>query len=132
MFIENGKNLKVESKKGDYFVPHVNFDADAQYCIIEGESYLEDAFEFYDNLMNWFKDYFKTNQKVTLDCKLSYFNTSSSRALLDLFRLLKDFQDQEKEIIINWYYPKEDHDDMRIEGEDFMDESDIHLNIISY
>ncbi|WP_338814886.1 DUF1987 domain-containing protein [Bernardetia sp. Wsw4-3y2] len=132
MFTENGKNLVVESKKDAYFVPHINFDADAQHCLIEGESYLEDAFEFYDNLMNWFKEYFKTNQKVVLDCKLSYFNTSSSRALLDLFRLLKEFQDEGKQITINWYYPEEDHDDMRVEGEDFMDESDIHLNIISY
>jgi hypothetical protein len=132
MFIENGKNLIVESKKDAYFVPYVNFNADNQHCLIEGDSDLEDAFDFYENMMTWFKEYFKTNQKVVLDCKLSYFNTSSSRALLDMFRLLKEFHDQEKQITINWYYPKEDHDDMRIEGEDFMDESDMHLNIISY
>jgi hypothetical protein len=132
MFKENGKNLVVESKKDAYFVPHINFDADSEYCLIEGESYLEDAFEFYDNMMSWFREYFKTHQKVVLDCKLSYFNTSSSRALLDLFRLLKEFQDDGKQITINWYYPSEDHDDMRIEGEDFMDESDMHLSIISY
>lgn len=125
------KNLRIESKKGAYFVPYVNFDADAQHCLIEGESYLEDAFDFYENLMNWFENYFKTHEKVRLDCKFSYFNTSSSRALLDLFRLLKDFQDEGKKITINWYYPIEDDDDMEVEGKDFMDESDMFLNIVS-
>ncbi len=132
MFKENGKNLIVERKKNAHFVPHVNFDADKQHCLIEGESYLEDAFEFYDTMTEWFKEYFKTNQKVVLDCKLSYFNTSSSRALLDLFRLLKKFEDKGKQITLNWYYPEEDNDDMRMEGEDFMDESGLELNMISY
>ncbi len=132
MFTENGENLVVDSKKNPRFIPYVNFHAETGYCLIKGESYLEDAFDFYGKMANWFREYFKTHQKVVLDCKLSYFNTSSSRALLDLFRLLKDFQDNGKEVTINWYYPKQDNDDMRIEGEDFMNESDMNLNILSY
>lgn len=132
MFLENGKNLVVQAKKGTHFVPYVNFNADEEHCRLEGESYLEDAFDFYGNLHEWFDEYFKTHEKVMVDCRLSYFNTSSSRAILELFRLLKDYEQAGKQITVNWYYPKEDYDDMRIEGEDFMDESGLKLNIMSY
>jgi hypothetical protein len=132
MIVENGKNLKIEGAHGTFFVPHVHFNADTEHCLIEGESYLEDAFEFYDNLIKWFEEYFQAHQQVVLDFRLSYFNTSSSRALVDLIRALKLQQEKGKKVTINWYYPEPDYDDMRLEGEDFMHETGMELNFISY
>jgi len=127
------ENINIYGKKDQFFTPDINFNKELGKCFIGGESYLENAFDFYDKLINWIKEYFdEGNEGLTLDIKLTYFNTSSSRALLDLFRLLKTYAKSSKNVTVNWFYPEPDDDDMKLEAEDFMDESGLIMNLISY
>jgi SiaC family regulatory phosphoprotein len=127
------EDLNIKGGHGTYFTPTVIFNATTGKCSISGESYLEDSFEFYDNLSKWINDYFASgSQEIVLDIRLTYFNTSSSRAILDMLRVLKSHLDKGKSVIVNWHYPDPDDDEMLLEAEDFMDDSKLKMNLIAY
>ena len=51
--------------------------------------------------------------------QLEYFNTSSSKCILDVFKKLENLHNKSvAEVIINWYY-EEDDEDMLEAGEDY-------------
>lgn len=126
------ENLLIEGSTGEYFVPSVNFDAPSGKCVISGESYLEDSVAFYEPLLKWLERYMQEiNKPIDFEFKLTYFNTSSSKRILDIFRLLKDYEKNGGLVKVNWYYEDDDTDILE-EIEDFMIISKLHINVIPY
>ena len=129
------ENLYIEGSKGIYFIPTVKFNADTGYCLLEGESYLEETIKFYTPLIQWLKKYFtEVGKPLVFDFKLTYFNTSSSKCIVDILKLLKEYQDKGFDITVNWYYDDsvEDVEEELEEVEDFMLETQLHINIIPF
>lgn len=123
------ENLVKKGQRDVYYIPSVNFDVSGK-CVLEGESYLDEPYEFYNELLDWLENYFETIAKpLTLDIKLSYFNTSSTRCILDILNALKDFEDSGGEVTVNWYYDKQDFE-MEEEIEDFMKDSGLKMNML--
>jgi len=114
------------------FFPTVNFNADTGICVIEGESYMEETFKFYSPLLDWLKEYTKQeSKKLTFNFKLTYFNTSSSRLILDMLDVLRKYKENGNEAEINWFYDANDPD-MEDEVEDFMIESGLEINMKNF
>lgn len=128
---ETLESLTIEGKSGTFFIPSVDFDAQTGNCRLEGESYLENTWEFYDGLTNWLKKYTETKKNITFNFKLTYFNTSSSKGILDILFLLKDFELAGGEVTVNWHYPEDDEDNLA-EAEDFIADSELEMHLISY
>ncbi|MEM1136875.1 MAG: DUF1987 domain-containing protein [Bacteroidota bacterium] len=128
---EKLSNLEIEGEKGTFFTPSVNFNAETGLCRLEGESYLEDTWEFYDKLLVWLKDYTKTGKPVNFDFKLTYFNTSSSKGILDIMKFIKQYEDEGGEVKVNWYHPEDDEDNVE-EAEDFRDDTGLDIALIPY
>ena len=61
-----------------------------------------------------------TNPKklTRVNIHLEYFNTSSSKCILDIFKKLESIKNAGNEVNINWYY-EEDDEDMLEAGEDY-------------
>ncbi|MFC2103878.1 DUF1987 domain-containing protein [Bacteroidota bacterium] len=76
---------------------------------ITGRSLPEDVHKFYDPLIEWVKK-LEVN-KVKVDLKLEYLNTSSTKKVLNLLIAL-DENTQINEVEINWYY---EFDDLEME-----------------
>lgn len=96
--------------------PSVIFDASSGVLEIKGRSIPENSIEFYKPLMDWIEFYASAPQERSIvNIQLEYFNTSSSKCILDLFKKLEAIN---KEIVINWYY-EEDDEDMLEAGEDY-------------
>ncbi|MGD2035421.1 MAG: DUF1987 domain-containing protein [Bacteroidales bacterium] len=76
---------------------------------IEGRSIQEDAVGFFSPLIE-FVDALNVSN-VILDINLEYFNTSTSKKLLDLFRHLET-NDNIQNILINWYFEEGDDDSL--------------------
>lgn len=122
-------NITLKSSPDTPYFPEVNFDADTGVCEISGESYMEETYKFYLPLVNWIKDYIKnTNNKIELVIKLIYLNTSSTKCILDMLEVLKEYQDKGGDIKVIWYYDIEDPD-MVDEVEDFEVESGIKIEL---
>ena len=107
------------SIEGTPKTPTVNFDAATGIVEIKGRSIPENSIEFYRPLVEWLEEYSKGPQKLTtVNIQLEYFNTSSSKCILDVFKKLEAIKKARNEVIINWYY-EEDDEDMLEAGEDY-------------
>ena len=86
---------------------------------IKGRSIPENSIEFYPPVVEWLDEYIKNPQPNTVvNVQLEYFNTSSSKCILDVFKKLEVLKKNQKDVIINWYY-EEDDEDMLEAGEDY-------------
>lgn len=105
--------------KGTHKTPTLNFNYTSGYFEISGRSIPENSIEFYKPLINSLESYIENpKEKTTLVVKLEYFNTSSSKCLVEVFRKLEKIQSEGHDIHIKWFYEEED-EDMLESGEDF-------------
>jgi len=131
--IETMEDLILEGSRDIYFTPSVKLEAASGRCSISGESYLEEPYEFYKKVAEWFMGYTRGGgSNIHLDLRLNYFNTSSSRAILEMLRVLKNLQESGTQVVVNWYYPDPDDDEILMEGEDFQEECGLAINMIEY
>ena len=124
------ENLVIQGASDTFFTPSINFNAETGICSISGESYLENTVEFYENLYSWLNEFFKTGKPIEFIFKLSYYNTSSNKAILQLMNLLKDYESNGNKVNAQWYYKVED-EEMREEAEDYMLDSGLDLKIVA-
>ena len=107
------EDIRIE---GSPKTPTVNFNSNEGTLEIKGRSIPENSIEFYKPLIDWIEQYSRSPQSSTsVNIQLEYFNTSSSKCILDLFKKLEAIKEN---IIINWYY-EEDDEDMLEAGEDY-------------
>lgn len=107
--------------------PKVLFDINTHTHYIEGESYPENTNIFYQPIFDWLCEYLKNTpneQKISFNIDLVYFNSSSSKVLMDMFDLLEDFGENGKCIEINWLYNEEDESSQEY-GEEFAEDYEI-------
>lgn len=85
---------------------------------ISGRSLPEDAFWFYNPIMEWLNDYSKTPLETTqFHFNLEYFNTASAKQIFKITNLLCEIS-KRKTVIIKWHYDEGDKD-MYASGERF-------------
>lgn len=96
--------------------PSVNFSFESGIIELKGRSIPENSLEFYKPLIEWVEKYSSQSKAETnVNIQLEYFNTSSSKCLLDLFKKLEGIGNK---VTINWYYEQDD-EDMLEAGEDY-------------
>ena len=123
-------NLKIKGSHGDFFIPEVDFNAKTGILLLSGESYLEDTAKFYAPVLQWLRDYTdKAYGPIMLNIKLTYFNTSSSRSILDILYILKEYEDNGGDVNINWFYNGDDYE-IEEEVEDYMIDTGLKINLI--
>ncbi len=124
--------LRKNYSKGIYQFPKVSLDVETGNCEITGESFMEDGKEFYGDIIKWLEEFHKTHKDktLTIDFRLIYFNTSSTKMLTLMLKLTEVFRKGGQKVIINWYH---DSDELELE-EDILDlcsDMNIDVNIIS-
>lgn len=126
------EDLLIRGGRNEFLVPFVSLNASTGMCEISGESSLEYTGEFYDQILNWLKTYaLEKSQLLIFAFKLTYFNTSSYKAILGTLRELKRQQDIGKKVTVQWYYP-EDDSDMLMDAQDLMESAEIDMELNSY
>jgi hypothetical protein len=100
--------------------PSITFGFASGMLEIKGKSIPENSLEFYKPVFQWLDNYVESpSDKTELKVRLEYFNTSSSKCLLDIFRRLEVLQSSGKsQVKISWYYDSDDEDMMEA-GEDY-------------
>ncbi|MFZ5970770.1 MAG: DUF1987 domain-containing protein [Bacteroidota bacterium] len=95
---------------------------------ISGRSLPEDSAEFYRPVLEWIANYGKDpNPTTEFAFKLEYFNTASSKLILDVLSALEDI----KGMKILWYF-HEDDEDMEEAGEEFSELVEIPFEFKTY
>jgi hypothetical protein len=98
------------------YLPAYDFTLEGK-LLLEGRSIPENASKFYDQLIE-FAGNLET-EYVIFDINLDYFNTASSKKILDLLKKL-DSNEQIKRIQVNWHY--EEGDDSSLETAEIYEE----------
>ena len=76
---------------------------------ITGKSLPENANKFYNQIIEWFREYAKNPNPITeLKLNLEYVNSSSARKLFEIFIIFEDMHSRNYDVKILWYYPKGD------------------------
>ena len=100
--------------------PQIEFNAEKGTLRISGKSIPENTSEFYKPVYDWLNEYSaRPAAQTELKVELEYFNTSSSKCLLDVFRKL-EFMSKSgtQNIRVVWLHEDED-EDMLEAGEDY-------------
>ena len=101
--------------------PLVVLDPEKNIFEFSGKSLPEDVTSFYSPVLSWLTEYNKTPKpKTTVHFKLVYFNTASSKLILDILFLLEKIHQSGTEVLIRWYYEDAD-EDMKEAGEEYGD-----------
>jgi hypothetical protein len=112
--------------------PGIRLDAANDVFELSGRSLPEDVVKFYKPILDWLDEYAQSpNENTVFDFKLKYFNTASSKIILDILMKLEGMHDNGKSISIKWYYPSDDEDMMEA-GEEYADIVDIPIEMVEY
>ena len=113
--------------EGSAKTPVVEFSSNGE-LLLKGRSIPENSIEFYKPLIEWLESYSESpNSTTVLSVQLEYFNTSSSKCILDVFKKLESVSGSE--ITVKWHY-QEDDEEMLEAGEDYEAIIDLPFEMI--
>ena len=114
--------------QGTEDTPRIILDKKNGAMEISGRSLPEDSTEFYRPVLDWIGEYATNpNATTTFVFKLEYFNTASSKVILDVLYALEDI----KGIKVQWYFHDED-EDMEEAGQEFSELVEIPFEFLTY
>ncbi len=120
--------MNVLCLEGTEDTPKIVLDKHNGIFEISGRSLPEDAAEFYLPVLNWLDEYSEAKNEVTnFTFKLEYFNTSSSKLILDILSKLETIDGAQ----VTWYF-HEDDEDMEEAGEEFSELVDLQFEFNTY
>lgn len=118
------ENLNIEESK---LSPRIEMNVSGD-CKISGVSRPEDPKTFFKPVFDWLDSFFEAKSApLNLSVELNYFNTSSSKVLLDIFEKLEENKD-EVDVKVVWIY-KEDDDELMDAGEELLDLVEIEYEL---
>jgi hypothetical protein len=85
--------------------PAVDFDPVSGVLSLTGESYPENAFEYFRPLLTWVARFVdEGNTPIVAEIALSYLNTSSIKSVMDLLDLLESAHRRGRQATVRWSY----------------------------
>lgn len=122
--------MEIINIKGTDDTPFVTLDKGANLFQISGRSLPEDVNLFYNPVLSWIEGYMQEpNAKTEFNFKLEYFNTASSKVILDILLKLEEIMEAGHAVVIKWHY-HEDEEDMREAGEEYADIVEIPFEYV--
>jgi hypothetical protein len=109
--------------------PKVTMDAHKGRIELKGSSIIENSRAFFEPIIAWIYEYVKTPKNTKVHIELEYFNSSSAKAIISIFRALSKVKKEGFELKVDWYYSKED-DDMKECGENYASLIDADFKLV--
>ncbi len=120
--------MEILNLKGTEDTPTILLDKKNGIFEISGRSLPEDSAEFYKPVIEWLNAYSAdANPTTEFAIKLEYFNTASSKLILDVLSSLEEI----KGIKVLWYF-HDDDEDMEEAGQEFSELVEIPFEFKTY
>lgn len=112
--------------------PEIILDQEGNRFKISGKSLPEDVVDFYQPVIDWLEEYRKNpNPKTRFDFQLIYFNTASSKLILDILMILEEMSEEGKEVLVKWLSMSSD-EDMQEAGREYEEMVDVAFEHATY
>ena len=118
------------------FTPKVTFIPETGHFELSGISRPEDVAGFYEELLEWLarfeesvlkSEYRYEIQELRFSFKMSYFNSTSSKYIIQMLHHVRNLIDQGIDIKIDWYYEEGD-EKMQEDGEDLAEAVELEFS----
>lgn len=111
--------MEILNIEGTPKTPTVSLNNTTGVLDIKGRSIPENSVEFYRPIVEWLDEYAKAPIANTeFNVRLEYFNTASSKCILDVFKKLEQVKKNNSNVVVNWHYEADD-EDMLEAGQDY-------------
>ena len=122
------KLLHIVSTKSS---PEIIFDDQEQKLFIKGICTPENPIHFFQPVVDIIEEHLATHNKLIIDIYLDYFNTGSSKCLLNLFsKVANTSPDVKSNTVVNWIVD-EDDSELKEAGEVFEEITGLKFNYVS-
>ena len=112
--------------------PKVVLDQENNLFEISGRSLPEDVVSFYHPVMEWLDEMeTKPLENMEFCFRLDYFNTASSKLILDIFLKLDEIYQSGNKINVKWYYSELD-EDLEEAGEEYSELIEIPFELVAF
>lgn len=123
------QKLIIEKTKS---TPYIEFNYEQKKIMITGQSYPENAFNFYEPLSRWIDEYFAQDPPdLSVELSIPYINTSSSKCLMDILDKLEEAHLQGINIKLKWYCNEENESELEC-AEEFLEDLTFDYTIVAY
>ena len=90
---------------GTQSTPAIQGDWSAGVLAMQGDSYPENSFELFGQVIAWVERFLREEPRpLALELHLLYLNTSSIKALMDIFDLLEAAHRGARQVSVSWHY----------------------------
>lgn len=90
---------------GTQSTPTISACWEAGTLSMSGDSYPENSFEFFGDVIGWVERFLAESERpLALDLRLAYMNTSSVKAMMDIFDLLGEAHQRGRSVAVTWFY----------------------------
>lgn len=109
--------------------PEVLINTEDHILLMKGRSSPENSVMFFDQVKRGISNYFQNEQHLDVHFMFEYFNTSSSKSIFEIIKMLKKYMSIGKSVTFNWVYESYD-EDMLETGEDYADLLEVDMNMV--
>jgi hypothetical protein len=112
--------------------PEVVFVPEQNLLRVEGQSYPENAFKFYEPIFAWVDECLEQlgEKPFTIELQLPYINTSSTKCFMMMLEKFDEAYAAGKPVSLNWYYDPENENELEC-AEEFKEDLSLPFHIIS-
>src|SRR3546814_5829315 len=90
---------------GSPSTPAIQSDWEKGIVSMQGDSYPENSYELCHQVYEWIERFLgEAAHPLNLELRLLYLNTSSIKAMMDIFDLLEAAYHEGRQVAVNWYY----------------------------
>jgi len=112
--------------------PQVILDPADGLFEISGKSLPEDAADYYQPVLDWLGAYRqKPLAKTVFNLRLIYFNTASSKLLMDILLVFEEMVEEGHDVLIRWHAHQSD-EDMQDAGKEFEEMIAVPFEHLTY
>lgn len=117
--------------EGTEDTPSIDLNPDSKVLAISGRSLPEDVTDFYQPVLDWLDEMESDGSgEYTFNCSLEYFNTASSKLILDILMRLEDIHMEGNcQIKVVWKFDPVDID-MQEAAEEYAELVEIPFEVI--
>ncbi len=107
-----------------------DFDPDTETISLRGKFIPEDNLVFFEPILEWMDTLIQNPPpRIKVLVQIDYFNTSSSKFILKIFKKLDEASKAGSDIVIHWIYEQDDWD-MRDCGLDYKDIVKVPVKLV--
>jgi len=122
----SGTNLDLAATAS---TPAVKADWQSGVLSMVGESYPENTYDIFDEIITWVEVFLDDcDEPLRVELRLSYLNTSSISAVIDIFDRLQAAHDEGRDLSVSWLYDSRNPRSAEM-GEEFKEDYSFSFTI---